>query len=167
MVLFCDLTNMTVLSTPASERLIDDHMPGIYHVDRKPSQVIVLFWIQRPCYFCQVGFESTGKQRSEWKLRTNPGQVSAVTRLTNRSMQHCAGERGLFTESGGKALSAAHYQTTYALRHFLFICFTQQGVAKTKPFLSFHLFNPFLSCSLIILAGEGCLNSHIAKLLTT
>lgn len=79
----------------------------------------------------------------------------------NRSIQHCAGERGLFIESGGKALSVAHYQTTYALCHFLFICYTQQGTAKTRAFLSLHLFDPFLSCSFIVLVWEGSLNSNI------
>lgn len=42
MILFCDFTNMTVLSMPAPERLNDDHIPGINHVDGKPSLDIVL-----------------------------------------------------------------------------------------------------------------------------
>lgn len=132
------LTCITVLSVPAPERKTEwwAHAGNIScRWKTKPWS-----WIKRPCYFCQVGFESAGRQGLEWKLSTNTGQVSAVTRLTDRSIQHCAGKRGLFIESGGKALSA-HYQTTYALHHFLFICFSQHGIAKTKPFLSFHLFN--------------------------
>lgn len=128
-------------------------MLGIYHADGKTKP---WSWVKKPCYFCQVGFESAGRQGLEWKLSTNTGQVSAVTRLTDRSMQHCAGKRGLFIESGGKALSA-HYQTTYALNHFLFICFSQHGIAKTKTFLSFH---PFTLCLFDHLVGEGSLNSH-------
>ncbi len=79
----------------------------------------------------------------------------------NRSIQHCAGERDLFIESGGKALPVAHYQTTYALCHFLFICYKQQGTAKTRAFLSLHLFDLFFSYSFIVLVGEGSLNSNI------
>lgn len=157
MILFCDFTNMTVLSIPAPERLNDDHIPGINHVDGKPSLDIVLFWVQRPYSFCQVGFESLARIQD----RSLPWHDWLIDQCSIVQV------RGLFTTSGGKALSAAHYQTTYALRHFLFICFTQQGIAKTKPFLYFHLFNLFLSCSLIILVGEGSLNSHIAKVFTT
>jgi len=61
-------------------------------------------------------------------------------------MQHCAGKRGLFVESGGKAL-AAHYQTACALHHFLFICFSQHGKNKTfimlSPVFFFQQFDHF------------------------
>lgn len=58
MILFCDFTNMIVLSMPAPERLNDDHIPGIYHVDGKLSLDIVLFWVQRPFTFARLDLKA-------------------------------------------------------------------------------------------------------------